>query len=91
MYKFKCDRCDAGYIGFTTRHLYQRMEEHKYSAVGKHLKEHEYSMDCIEAMFTILKKCNNKLNCLIYETLFIREHRPTLNIQSDSLKVKVFP
>ena len=23
VYKFKCDRCDANYIGFTTRHFFQ--------------------------------------------------------------------
>ena len=25
VYKFKCDLCDAGYIGYTSRHLHQRI------------------------------------------------------------------
>ena len=27
VYKFRCYQCEAGYVGFTTRHLYQRIEE----------------------------------------------------------------
>ena len=26
VYKFQCDLCDAGYVGFTRRHLHQRVE-----------------------------------------------------------------
>ncbi|PFX16013.1 hypothetical protein AWC38_SpisGene19737 [Stylophora pistillata] len=39
VYTFKCDSCDADYIGYTTRHLHQRIEEHKASVIGKHLRE----------------------------------------------------
>ena len=28
VYHFKCDLCDADYVGYTCRHLYQRIEEH---------------------------------------------------------------
>ena len=37
VYKFACDLCDADYVGYTARHLHQRIAEHKYSAIGKHL------------------------------------------------------
>ena len=40
VYKFECNLCDADYVGFTTRHLHQRIHEHKYSAIGRHLEEH---------------------------------------------------
>ena len=36
VYKFQCDLCDADYIGFTARHLHQRIAEHKSSTIGKH-------------------------------------------------------
>ena len=39
VYKYKCHLCDTEYISYTTRHLQQRIAEHKYSVVGKHLKE----------------------------------------------------
>ena len=28
VYKFKCDLCDVDYVGYTCRHLFQRIEEH---------------------------------------------------------------
>ena len=36
IYEFKCDLCDANYIGYTDRHLHQRVEEHKHSVICKH-------------------------------------------------------
>ena len=39
VYIFKCDLCDVDHIGYSTRHHHQSIEEHKFSAVGKHLKE----------------------------------------------------
>ena len=39
VYSFKCDLCDADYIGCTADHLHKRMEEHKSSAIGRHMKE----------------------------------------------------
>jgi len=38
VYHFKCDLCDAGYVGFTRRHLKQHFEEHKNvsSSIGKY-------------------------------------------------------
>jgi len=39
VYKFEYDPCEADYVGPTARHLHQRIAEHKYSAVGKHLLE----------------------------------------------------
>ena len=38
MYNYKCDLCDAEYVGYSSRHLHQRIDEHRYSAIGKHLK-----------------------------------------------------
>ncbi|CAH3172514.1 unnamed protein product, partial [Porites lobata] len=39
VYSFQCSVCDAGYVGYTCRHLHQRIEEHKGSAIGNHLRE----------------------------------------------------
>ena len=38
VYNYKCDLCDAEYVGYTSQHLHQRIDEHRYSAIGKHLK-----------------------------------------------------
>ena len=38
VYKSKCDLCEAGYVGFTRRHLHQLVQEHRRSTssiIGK--------------------------------------------------------
>ena len=91
IYYFKCGLCDADYVGFTSRHLHQRVEEHKRSTLGNHMKdEHGKDPDTITSNFKILKKCQSKLDCLIFETLFIRDLKPKLNKQSDSIHAELF-
>ena len=78
--------------GYTSRHLHQRIDEHRFSAIGKHLKNDHglYNIDDLANNFSVLKKCNGKLDCLIYEMLFIRKKKPSLNTQSDSIRAKLF-
>ena len=40
--------------------------------------------------FSVLKKYQGKLDCLIREMLFIRERKPKLKTQLDSIRAKVF-
>ena len=76
VYSFQCDLCDAGYVGYTCRHLHQRIEEHKGSAIGNQLREqHDIELEDIAQNFRILRKCQNKLDCLIFEMLFINRQR----------------
>ena len=45
----------------------QRIEEHKGSAIGNHLKEeHDIAPVDIAQFFKILKKCQSKFDCLIF-------------------------
>ena len=39
VHEFKCNSCDANCIGYTSHHLNLRIEEHRYSVIGKHLQE----------------------------------------------------
>ena len=39
VYEFICNLCDTNYIGYTCRHLHQRVEEHKHSVIGKHFRD----------------------------------------------------
>ena len=83
VYQFKCDLCDAGYVGYTRRHLHQRVDEHKNasSSIGKHFcVEHSYVPNDLTRNFTILKKCKSKFDCLIYEMFLINELRPSVNV-----------
>ena len=93
VYHFKCELCDAGYVGFTCRHLHQRVDEHQNpsSSIGKHFrKEHSLAPKDLANNFLILKKCTTKFDCLIFEMSFIHELRPSLDVQSDSIRAKVF-
>ena len=81
--KFKCDLCDTDYVGYTCRHLSQRIEEHRHSAIGKHSRDAQYQKNkYLREQFIILKKCWGKFEYLVYEMLFIQEKKPELNTQS---------
>ena len=41
-------------------------------------------------LWLLLKNYNGKLDCLIYELLFIKEKKPSLNTQSDCILAKLF-
>jgi hypothetical protein len=88
---FKCSLCDADYVGYTTRHLHQRIAEHKFSAIGKHLSDSHGDKNLLdESQFCVLRKCQGKFDCLINEMLFIKKLAPSLNTQSDSIRAKLF-
>ena len=94
VHKFKCDLCDTGYyISYTMRHLRERVEEHKHkqSSICKHyMSKHGTIPRDLTENITVLRKCKDKFECLLYETLFIQKEKPPLNIQSDSLRAKLF-
>ena len=46
--------------------------------------------DDLRNCFNVLKKCQNKFDCLINEMLLIKQLRPCLEVQSDSICAKVF-
>ena len=56
-----------------------------------HVKdEHGKDPGIIGSNFRILKKCQSKLDCSIFEMLVIRKLQPILNKQSDSIRAKLF-
>ena len=61
VYEFKCNSCDANYIGYTSRHLHLRIEEHRYSVIGKHLQEQRNQKPIdLHSQFAMPKKCRGK-------------------------------
>ena len=38
VFNYQCDLCDAEYVSNTSRHLHKRIDEHRFSAIGKHLR-----------------------------------------------------
>ena len=73
VYEFQCDLCDAGYVGYTCR------------MIGQHMKEHGENTARVDGCFKVLKNCQSKFECLLFEMLFIKDIRPSMNKQSDSI------
>ena len=91
VYYFSCDLCDADYVGYTARHLYQRVAGHKNLAISKHFHEAHGRSDLLrENHFKILRKCQGKFDCLVFEMLYIKNLKPNLNVQTDSIRAKLF-
>ena len=78
-------------VGYTARHLFQRVTEHKNSAIGNNFHEAHGRRDLLnESHFKILRKCLGKFDCLVFEMLFINKFKPNLNVQTDSIGAKLF-
>ena len=61
--------------------IFNVIDEHKHSAIGKHLHDaHNQTNKDLGDQFTTLKKCREKLDCLIYEMLF----------DNDYMKIHIF-
>ena len=93
VYYYKCDLCDADYVGYTRRHLHQRIVKHrsKSSVADKHfIERHDTNTNNLPNSSLVLRKCRNKFDCLIYEMFSIRKLKPCLNSQSDSIHAKLF-
>ena len=73
----------------TPTHLHQRIDEHRNSAIGRHVKEkHGEDAERVVNCFSVLRKCQGKYDCLLHEMLYIKPHKPSLNTQSDSIQAK---
>ena len=70
LYKFECDLCDEGYVGFTCRHSHQRVDKHKYpsSSISKHFQDSQGLVPIdLSNNFSVPKMCKNKFDCLVFE------------------------
>ena len=94
VYKFKCNLCDDGYVGYTCGHLREHVDGHKrkLSSMDKHyhLQHNDRIPQRFLKQFHMLAKCTNKFDILIHEMLFICKLKPELNVQTDSICAKIF-
>ena len=75
-------------------HSYARVDGHKStsSSVRKR-NDNDHAVAVPEDLlscFKVLKKCMNKFDCLVNEMLYIKQLTPSLNVQTDSIRAKVF-
>ena len=57
--------------------------------IGQHMIEHGENTAKVDGFFQILKKCRSKFECLLFEMLFIKDIRPSMNKQSGSIRAKL--
>ena len=50
--------------------------------IGQHMIEHGETTARVDGCFKVLKKCRSKFECLLFEMLFIKDIRPSMNKQS---------
>ena len=97
IYRADCpaDNCNAQYIGETCRRLETRAEEHAKldgkSNISKHSLETGHPVANFKN-FTILSKQHNSntVSRKITEALYIKQQRPSLNIQTASVPLYLF-
>ena len=85
----RCKLCGL----YTEALSHQCMSELKNvsSSIGEHYKnKHSAIPKNLDKRFSVLKKCNNKFNCLVHEMLLMRELAPSLNVQLDAIWAKLF-
>ena len=87
VYNYKCDLCDAEYVGYTSRHSHQRIDEHRYSAIGKHLKI-DHGPETIGDLTNNFPFYRNATEN--WSALFIKKKSQCLTTQSDSTRAKLF-
>ena len=94
VYKFTCSRCNSIYVSTTNRHIHTRVCEHMgispltganvktTSVVYVHfiLTGHAISFND----FIMLRSVPDRHSSLFHEHLFIKFHKPNLNIQLES-------
>ena len=104
VYQFKCDSCNAAYIGKTRRHFQVRQYEHlgksiltekplKYNekdatAIRKH--SHNENHLCENSNFKIIGSASNGFFLKLKESFLITKFKPTLNIAKEPLPIYIF-
>ena len=95
IYRYSCKRGNCAalpttYIGMTTMKLADRLKSHKYAGAPKNHMRHEHheniTKEHLEGNTEVLASCNDKKRLQILEALYIKEIKPTLNVQALDLQ-----
>ena len=96
VYRFTCNRgnCAAlpsSYIGMTTVKLADRLANHKYNGAPKQHLQQEHNInitkDDLQSNTEVLISCSDPKRLPILEALYIKELKPSLNVQALDLQV----
>ena len=99
VYDYNCPNCQLGYIGSSNRCLRTRIGEHRgvSERTGRPLTRplisqiRSHQETCKSAItnedFSILFKASDNSELRIAESIFIRDKKPTLNMENSSFKL----
>ena len=85
IYKITCPRCDACYVGATTRHLQTRVKEHrtrKKQTVYKHLEKCNSVKDDL-GVDILGVSIQGEVHLFTLEALWIRQLKPQINVRDE--------
>ena len=86
VYDLKCDRCNQHYIGYTTRHLHTRIQEHLLGR-GSTITSHIATCSRGQITVSILSVEKDPTNARLAESIFIREYKPSLNRHDENILI----
>ena len=95
VYKLECpqEQCTHTYIGETARRLHVRISEHggkdKRSSLLRHSVESGHDKIKLENAVILASNLGNYKQRKIAEALFIKEHKPSLNEQGQSIPLSL--
>ena len=96
VYKHQCQnkKCSHSYIGETARRIILRAEDHTGKDKNSHIFQHSNSTKhprAKETNFEVLAiNYPNRRKRKLAEAMFIRDEKPSLNVQKDSYKLALF-
>ena len=86
--------CDSHYIGQTKCRLQKRVIQHnksdKNSHLLKHTNENKHNRVWLDDFKILGKNYKSNFKRKISESLFIKEHKPDLNVQKDAYRLKLY-
>ena len=85
VYEYKCNGCDATYIGETARHLCKRIQEHGRKESKSNIAEHRKKCKCdvnFDNFKILCKHFDSYWERVSCEALLIRSRCPKINVQS---------
>ena len=95
-YQVKCsaENCSDDYIGESARRIIERLKDHSERDTKSHVLKHSKEKEHVEVTKEDFKNIgshfkNNRLKRKIAEALLIKQKRPTLNVQDQSLEPKL--
>ena len=96
VYKYRCsaENCNSNYIGETSRRFKERIMDHQRRDKKSHVYQHSINSDhppATESDFVILEQnCGGYRRRKITEALCIRDEKPSLNKQDQSVTLSLF-